>query len=112
MTEKELQEIFSSNIHLFRTRLKLTQAKLANKIGVSINFLNDVERGKKWASPKTMVKFANVFNVKVYELLKPMDILPDNYSGVIEKFAEDVHASIEQIRTTLLENEKQKKQSE
>jgi hypothetical protein len=50
-----------------------------------------------------MVKFANAFNVKPYELLKPLDFLPENYGSVIEKFAEDVHLAVEQIRTTFLE---------
>jgi len=53
-----------------------------------------------------MVKFANIFNVKAYELLKPMDLLPDNYSNVIEKFAEDIHVAVEQIRLSFIEKEK------
>jgi len=110
MTERELLKIFSSNIRLYRARLRWSQAELAEKIDISINFLSDIETGKKWASPITMVKFANIFNVKAYELLKPLDLLPDNYSNIIEKFSEDVHASVEQIRTKFLENEKLKKQ--
>jgi transcriptional regulator with XRE-family HTH domain len=86
MTERELRKIFRSNILLYRTRFRWSQAELAEKINISINFLSDIERRKKWASPVTMVKFANVFNVKVYELLKPSDLLPDNYSHTIEKF--------------------------
>ena len=55
-----------------------------------------------------MVKFANVFNVKAYELLKPMDLLPENYSNVIEKFTEDIHIAVDQIRFLFIEKEKQK----
>ena len=104
MTERDLLKIFSSNIRLYRARFRWSQAELAEKINISINFLSDIETGKKWASPITMVKFANVFNVKAYELLKPLDLIPENYYSVIEKFAEDVHSAIEQIRTTFLEN--------
>ena len=108
MTERELLKIFSSNIRLYRTRFRWSQAELAEKINISINFLSDIETGKKWASPITMVKFANVFNIKAYELLKPSDLLPDNYYSVVEKFAEDVHFAVEQIRTTFLENSDRK----
>jgi len=108
MTERDLLKIFSSNIKLYRARFRWSQAELAEKINISINFLSDIETGKKWASPITMVKFANVFNVKAYELLKPSDLIPDNYYNVIEKFAEDVHSAVEQIRTTFLENKKKK----
>jgi transcriptional regulator with XRE-family HTH domain len=102
MTERELLKIFSSNIRLYRTRFKWSQAELAEKMDISINFLSDIETGKKWASPTTIVKFANVFKIKAYELLKPFDVLPDNNKNIVEKFAEDVHFAIEQTRKTFL----------
>ena len=108
MTERELLKIFSSNIRLYRTRLKWSQAELAEKVNISINFLSDIETGKKWASPITIVKFADVFSIKAYELLKPPDILPENCCDIIEKFAEDMHSAVEHIRITFLENEKLK----
>jgi len=104
MTERELLRIFSSNIKLYRTRFRWSQADLAEKINISINFLSDIETGKKWASPITMVKFANVFEIKAYELLKPPDILPDNYNNIVEKFAEDIHVAVEKIRTSFLDS--------
>jgi transcriptional regulator with XRE-family HTH domain len=104
MTERELLKIFSSNIKLYRTRFRWSQAELAEKINISINFLSDMENGKKWASPITMVKFANIFKVKAYELLKPMDLLPENHDHIVEKFAEDVHSAVENIRKTLIKN--------
>jgi len=109
MTERELLKIFSSNIRLYRARFKWSQAELAEKVNISINFLSDIETGKKWASPITIVKFAETFNIDAYELLKPPDILPENYSDIIEKFAEDMHSAVEHIRTTFLENENRKK---
>ena len=108
MTERELLKIFSSNIRLYRARSNWSQAELADKINISINFLSDIETGKKWASPVTMVKFANAFNVKAYELLKPLDLLPDNYHNVVDKFAEDVHSAVEQIRTIFLDKIRKK----
>ena len=109
MTERELLKIFSSNIRLYRTRFRWSQAELAEKVNISINFLSDIETGKKWASPITIVKFADIFNIKAYELLKPPDILPENYCDIIEKFAEDMHSAVEHIRTAFLENENKKK---
>ena len=108
MTERELLRIFGSNIRIYRTRFKWSQAELAEKVSISINFLSDIETGKKWASPNTMIKFANTFNLKAYELLKPVDLLPENYSNIIEKFAEDIHYSVEQIRSEFLKNENKK----
>jgi transcriptional regulator with XRE-family HTH domain len=99
MTERELLKIFGANVKLYRVRSKWSQADLAEKINISINFLSDIETGKKWASPVTMVKFAAAFNIETYELLKPLDVLPDNYTNVIKKYTEDIHAAIEQAYT-------------
>ena len=96
MTEKELREIFSENMKKYRSKLKLTQPGLAKKAGVSVNFINELEAGKKWASPETLVKLANVFGVQAHELLKPPEFLPDDCIGVVRKFADDIHAALEE----------------
>jgi len=97
MTERELLKILSGNIKLYRGRHNLTQAELAEKINISINFLSDIETGKKWASPITLVKLADVFKIAVYELLKPADIIPDNVNIFMEKYTEDICSAIQDV---------------
>ena len=104
MTERDLLRNFSINIKLHRARFRWSQAKFAEKINISINFLSDIETCKKWASPITMVKMANAFNVEPYELLKPPNLLPDNYNNVIKKYTEDIHSAIEKIQNTYTQN--------
>ena len=94
MKEKELLGILSSNIRQYRLRGKLSQAALAEKAGISINFLSDIETGKKWPSPQTMIKLAKVFGVEVYELFKPEGILPDISDQAIARYTEEVLATI------------------
>jgi transcriptional regulator with XRE-family HTH domain len=101
--EKDCRTVLSRNIKRYRNRLGLSQLHLALELGISTTFLSDIETGKKWASPVTIVKFADAFNVKAYELLKPSDILPENYNNVIEKFAEDMHSAVEHIRNSFLQ---------
>lgn len=102
MNERELLKVLGMNIKQNRTRLHWSQAELAEKVNISINFLSDIETGKKWASPITMVKLAGVFNIEAYELLKPLDVLPDNISGIIEKYKEDVCRAIDKVHSTYL----------
>ena len=104
MTEKELHIIFSANVKKHRSQFGWTQAIAAKKIGTSVNFVNDIETGKKWASPKTMVKMANAFKVEVYELLKPQNLLPDNVSSIIKQYTDDVHTALEQTYTRFLDS--------
>jgi len=95
-TEKDLLGILSSNIRQYRLRNKLSQAALAERANISINFLSDIETGKKWPSPRTLIKFANEFSIDAYELLKPEGVLPDASGQVIAKYTEDVLAVINQ----------------
>ena len=94
MNNKELLGIVSSNIRQYRLRGKWSQSAFAEKTDVSINFLSDIENGKKWPSINTMIKFAKAFNLGVYELFKPENILPDNSSQVIAKYTKEILAII------------------
>jgi transcriptional regulator with XRE-family HTH domain len=103
MNERELLGILSMNIKQHRARLRWSQAELAEKIDISINFLSDIETGKKWASPNTMVKFADAFNVETYELLKPNRIVSDETAHILEKYTEDIRLAIDTVHTTYLD---------
>jgi transcriptional regulator with XRE-family HTH domain len=98
MTERELLKILSANVKLHRGFCGWTQAELAEKIGISINFLSDIETGKKWASPNTMTKFADAFSIEVYELLRPVDFLSDNTAKLIYQYTGDIFKAINKIR--------------
>jgi transcriptional regulator with XRE-family HTH domain len=102
MNERELLSIFSANIKQYRSFFRWSQSELAEKVNISINFLSDIETGKKWASPTTMVKFADIFNIEAYELLKPANLLPDKPDGVIQKYTEDIFMAINNIRDNYL----------
>jgi transcriptional regulator with XRE-family HTH domain len=75
----------------------------AEKIDISINFLSDIETGKKWASPNTMVKLADAFSIEVYELLRPTDFLPDNTTKLIYKYTDDIFEAINKVRDDCLD---------
>ena len=109
MTERELLKVLSGNIKLYRGRYKWTQAELAEKIGISINFLSDIETGKKWASPINLVKLAEIFNINPYELLRPPDILPDNVNPLLEKYTEDIFSAISEVHDAYLSKVRKKK---
>ena len=106
MTEKELHAIFCNNIKTFRIRNNWSQVALAHKAGVSVNFVNDIEAGKKWASPVTMIKIADALDVQVYELLKPPGLPPDNLNSLMRKYTDNVNEALEGIRLAFLKDMK------
>ena len=101
MTENQLREIVRTNIRRYRDYRKWTQAEFAEKLGISINFLSDIENGKKWISPASMVKFASVLHIEPFELFKPADTPSHSISKLFAKYNDEVveivSASLKQV---------------
>jgi transcriptional regulator with XRE-family HTH domain len=102
MSEKKLREIFMENIRKHRIKNDWSQIALAKKTGVSVNFINDLESGKKWASPATMVRMANAFGIYAYELLKPPSLLPDNLNSIIREYTDTIHAVLKTTHSAFM----------
>jgi transcriptional regulator with XRE-family HTH domain len=90
MTENQLRDIVRANIRRYRNYHKWTQAELAEKLDISINFLSDVENGKRWISPASMVKFASILKIEPFELFKPADSPPPSVSILFSKYNDEV----------------------
>ena len=95
MDGMEVRATLARNIKAFRGRRNWSQADLAEKSGLSIVYLSDIERGNKWPYLDTLVKLAEAFNVDVYELLKPENTLPPTTGKVFAKYNEEVIAILE-----------------
>jgi transcriptional regulator with XRE-family HTH domain len=90
MTENQLRNIVRTNIRRYRNYRKWTQAELAEKLDISINFLSDIENGKRWISPASMVKFASVLKIEPFELFKPADAPPPSVSALFSRYNDEV----------------------
>lgn len=58
-------EMLGKRIRTERNNKRLTQFALADEIGVSQNYLGDIERGVKAPSVTTAIRLANVLNVSL-----------------------------------------------
>ena len=61
-TKKNLKT-FGSRIQELRKKNNLTQSELAEKIGLSTNFIGMVERGERNTSVDKIFKLAKAFNI-------------------------------------------------
>lgn len=69
MAYEALEEIIGRNIARYREAAGLTQATLAEKIGISAAFVSRVERGQKKMKVDTLYATAKALNVSVDALL-------------------------------------------
>ena len=62
-----IQELFGRNLKRLRTGAKLSQMDLADKTDLAHNFINDIEKGRKWASAKTIDKFVKALKAEPFQ---------------------------------------------
>jgi len=96
MTDKELRGIFSANIKRYRQSRNLSQADLAEKLDISVNFLCNIENGNRWISPQTLVKFATALNIEPYELFKPAEALAPDVPLILNKCFDEAVVAVTQ----------------
>jgi transcriptional regulator with XRE-family HTH domain len=95
MEGQELRDALGKNIKLFRFHRELSQADLAEKAGISIPFLSDIERGNKWPYPETLTSLAKALSIEVYELFRPEKV-PDDIRALMSRFSEDISRTLNQ----------------
>jgi transcriptional regulator with XRE-family HTH domain len=93
MEEQELKDVLGKNIKFFRSQKQLSQADLADKAGISITFLSNVERGNNFPLAGTLCSLAKVLEVEVFELFKG-DLVPSNSKEVMSKLSKDITQKI------------------
>jgi transcriptional regulator with XRE-family HTH domain len=96
MTERELRSVLSRNIKRYRHSRSLSQADLAEKLDISVNFLCNIENGNRWISPQTLVKFATALNIEPYELFKPAEALPPDMPIILNKCIDEAVVAVTQ----------------
>jgi len=64
-------QMAGKKIRFYREQLGLTQAALAEKAGVSDNFIGPIERGVKHPTLTTLMRISRALEVNLYELFYP-----------------------------------------
>jgi transcriptional regulator with XRE-family HTH domain len=104
MTESDLRVILGANLKRYRCFRGLSQAKLAEMVDISSNFVSDIETGKRWLSSETLVNLAEALHVEVFEFLKPAEALPDAAAVLLTHYAEEASATLTKMVAQSLKN--------
>jgi transcriptional regulator with XRE-family HTH domain len=70
MDGQEIKAALGKNIKYLRSQRQFSQALLAEKAGISITFLSNIERGLKYPQPAVLSKISESLAVETYELFK------------------------------------------
>ena len=72
------------NIRLNRDKSGMTQDELAEKVGISRNYISDLENDRYIPSVKTLTKIAKVLNMNLDFLLEMSEIQDKSKRGVAD----------------------------
>ena len=61
---------------------------------ISTNYLSDIETGKGWVSPFSLVKMANALEIEVFELFKPYESVSESTIELINGYLDDFSVSL------------------
>ena len=71
ITENDVLVLFSKNVRRLRELEKMSQSKLSERSGCSINFVSDIENYKRGVSIKTIANLSHGLNVEPFQLFLP-----------------------------------------
>jgi len=93
ITEEYVRVLVSKNLRRIRQTQNLSQLGLAVSAGITHNFINDIENGKKGISGKTLAKLCIALNVEPHQFFLP-DALQNNSMMV---YLNDFNDSLQKV---------------
>lgn len=95
-----VSSILAANIKKKRSEMRLTQAQLAEKIGVSVRHLSDIERSDSFPSPSVIEALASAFEIPSYTLFLPDEEARKEIlitSDMKEMLDDEIYKAIEKV---------------
>ena len=108
-----IRSLFARNLKRIRTLANISQKSLAAKAGLTNNFINDIENGKKWVGPESIAKIAIALKAEPYQFFLS-DSLWDNqgaemFSIYLNDFQDSFEKMIHEYRCRFIPGNTKKK---
>jgi len=69
LTEDNIRLIFGLKLRQYRTGRKMSFSELAEKAGLSVSYLNEIEKGKKYPKSEKIATLADALDVSYDKLV-------------------------------------------
>lgn len=89
-----IRSLFSKNLKRLRTVANMSQLALAENAGLTHNFINDIENGKKWVSAETIGKLAFALKAEPYQFFISEAKWNDQGAEIFSLYLDDFTDSI------------------
>ena len=90
-----MRSIFSMNLKRLRDRANYSQLTLAGESGLTHNFINDMENGKKWFSAESLAKLSKALKAEPHEFFMAHPRFNDRGAEIISIYLDDISGNLE-----------------
>jgi len=94
---KNIRTLLSRNLKRLRGIANLSQVNLAAEAGLTHNFINDIESGKKWVSAETIEKLAIALKAEPYQFFISDSKWDDRGAEIFALYLNDFQDSFEKM---------------
>jgi len=95
-----LRNILANNLKENRRKCGISQSKLAEKAGISTQFVAMIELSKQFPSPEVLDQLASALNLESYELFN----VPPSPESSIERLHRDIIREVREVIIEVMEN--------
>ena len=96
---RSLRDILANNLKANRRKSKLSQSKLAEKAGISTQYIAMIELSRQFPTPEVLERIADALGIEAYELFEVQQT-PEN---AMERLQKDIIKEIRQVIVEVLE---------
>jgi transcriptional regulator with XRE-family HTH domain len=97
ISEADIRILLGKNLKRLRRKLHFSQLVLAVKADLTHNFINDIENGKKWLSPKTLAKLSTALETEPHQFFIAETKLPEQEADFLAERIDDLSDNILQM---------------
>jgi transcriptional regulator with XRE-family HTH domain len=93
----DIRALFSKNLKRLRASASISQLSLSVEAGLTHNFINDIENGKKWVSAETIAKLAIALKAEPYQFFLSESKWNDSGAEIFSLYLDDISDSFRKM---------------
>jgi transcriptional regulator with XRE-family HTH domain len=93
LSGQDVRALLGKQIKFYRKKRQLSQAALAERAGISITFLSNIERGLKYPTSETLSCIANGLGVNLCDLFQETAPTVEHHA-MLERFKIDITQTV------------------
>jgi len=94
-----IRDVLSNNLKAYRRKFKLSQSKLAEKAGISTQYIAMIELSRQFPTPDVMERISYALGIEAHELFT----VPQSPENAMERLHKDIIKEIRQVIIEVLE---------